>query len=81
MFNEYDQDNEDDVPEIFRGMSKNKIHDNLSRIYVLPEKSSRCNSKLYYYNVHRDFVFRITKEELLNFEATLSAEELVKAPF
>lgn len=83
MFNQFEEENNANVPDIFRGKSKSKVFDILEKDQhlVLGEKTDRANTLDYMYQVYRHEVFRITREELLQFESTLNNEEVTKAPF
>lgn len=70
-----------DEPQEFKGLSKSKIYQNLSRQYVLPDKDARCVTRAYLATVLRGTVFRMDRTELLNFEVGLTFEERVKASF
>lgn len=81
MFNDFEDENPNNIPDIFRGLTKTKIFEIVNRDWVLPSKYSRCTSKQYLYNVHAGTVFRVSKEILLNFEANLTVEETLKSAF
>jgi hypothetical protein len=81
MYNDFEDREDANVPDIFRGLTKNKVFDLVAREYVLPSKDSRSITKQYLYQVHQGEVFRITKEVLLGFEATLQTDDFIKTPF
>ena len=82
MFNEFEYEGDMNIPnDPFQGLTKSKIYEIVSRDFVLPAKESRSISREYLIKVHQASIFRIRREQLLNFEATLSVEEQKKAPF
>lgn len=81
MFNDFNEQEDENAPEPFRGLTKKKIYDLLARELVLPSKDSRCITKNYLYRIHNREVFCITKEVLLGFEAALHIDDFIKTSF
>lgn len=75
-----DRARENEPPEL-RHLSKSKIHEDLSRQFFLPDKDSRCSTRQYLVNIHVNLVYRVTREELLNFEVGLTLEDRQKSSF
>lgn len=75
------EDIRDDEPEEFRGLSKAKIYEIISRTYFIPDKECRCVTRQYLAAIHLGQVYRIERADLLNFEVQLSFEEKQKASF
>lgn len=78
---EVEQGHHPDIPEEYRVQSKAKIYQNLSQTYFLPDKDSRGLSKLYLARVHRNMVFRVNRQVLLQYECGLQQDETLKTSF
>lgn len=83
MFNHFEEHDERNayLPPELRNQTKAQIYSALSTQYLLPAKDSRGVSKRYLARVFTHEVFRVGKVALLQFEATLTPEELQKHNF
>jgi hypothetical protein len=80
MFNPVERMNPNEPPEI-REWSKTKLHAHLSEQFCLPSRESRGVTRTYLVLVYQNQAFRITRQELLQFESTLTPAENRKTPF
>ena len=80
MFNAPEQDNGNE-PEELRGQSKNKIYKLLQAQFLLPDKDSRGVTKAYLIQVYRHQVFRVQRNEIMEYEAHLRIEDNIKSAF
>lgn len=68
-------------PGQFQGVSKSKIHEEVSKTYLLPDVDARCCTRSYLLQVFHGEVFRIRRQEILAFEVTLTSEQTQKSSF
>jgi hypothetical protein len=81
MLNPIDRAERLNEPAELRSLSKSKIYELISREYLIPHKEARCSTRQYLISVHLGNVYRVAREQILNFEVGLSLEEKVKASF
>lgn len=70
-----------DEPVQFRGQTKSKIHEEISKVYLLPDMDARCSTRAYLISVFRGTAFRVRRQEILSFEVNLSPDHLLKSSF
>lgn len=80
MFNVPEQNLGND-PEELRGHSKNQIYKLLSAQYILPDKEARGVTKAYLIQIYRNQVFRVQRNEIMEYEAHLRLEDNLKSAF
>jgi hypothetical protein len=80
MHNEIFDGNEQE-PNHVRGLSKNAIYKMLLTRWFLPDKNARGVTRSYLINVDQAQVFRIERQTILEWEARLTADEMIKASF
>ena len=80
MFNEVEHVDEDRPAEL-RGLSKNQLYKLLNNEYLLPCKESRGVTSVWLVGVYRNQFFRVRRQDIQVFEATLSLEEAAKNSF
>lgn len=83
MHNDFDpeENQNDEIPEELRSMSKSKLYNSLKSEFLMPSKECRRLSKLYCARVRLHVVFRVELHLILQFEANLIPDEKVRSSF
>lgn len=82
MFNP-DRENlqDQEEPAFARGLSKAALYKFVGSRFVLPDLDARCTTRPYLIRVQQGEVFRVSREDLLTFEARITSDETTKASF
>ena len=85
MYNEVangaNEPNDDELSPEVRNQSKSQLYSVNAFTFFLPSKHSRATSKLYLYRVQTNQVFRVMRQQILEFESRLQPDECVRVSF
>lgn len=78
MINPEETEDRQNEPAEVRELSKAQLYSRVSQAYCIPDRACRATSRAYLVSVFTGTVFRVDRFNLLQFEARLQLDELVK---